>query len=63
MTDQTHRHALLTQPFVKEQWRHACVNIDYHVKLDQHYYSVLFNLIRKEVELWITRGAIEQGAD
>lgn len=40
-------------------WRKARVNIDYHVELDRHYYSVPYTLARQEVELRITRTIVE----
>jgi transposase len=33
------------------EWKPARVNIDYHVELDHHFYSVPYSLIRKKVEL------------
>jgi len=45
--------------FAIADWRRARVNIDYHVELDQHYYSVPYNLVRKEVDLRITRSMLE----
>ena len=33
------------------QWKKAKVNIDYHVELDGHYYSVPCNYVREEVEI------------
>lgn len=32
-------------------WKKARVNIDYHIELDRHYYSVPYQLARQEVEL------------
>jgi transposase len=40
-------------------WKHAGVNIDYHVEYDGHYYSVPHALVRQQVELRITRSTIE----
>jgi transposase len=57
--DRDHLRALPPTPYVIADWKHARVNIDYHVELDQHYYSVPYNLVRKEVDLRITRGMLE----
>lgn len=57
--DRDHLRALPTTRFVIANWKHARVNIDYHVEFDQHYYSVPYNLVRKAVELRITRAMLE----
>ena len=41
------------------QFKKARVNIDYHVELDGHYYSVPHRLVRAEVELRITATTVE----
>ena len=41
------------------RFKRARVNIDYHVELDGHYYSVPHRLVRAEVELRVTAGAVE----
>ena len=45
--------------FILAQWKRARVNIDYHVELDDNYYSVPHALVRQEVELRITRSSVE----
>jgi len=35
------------------------VNIDYHVELNRHYYSVPYRLIHKEVRIRHTKGIVE----
>ena len=40
-------------------WRKARVNIDYHVEVTGHYYSVPFTLARQEVELRFTATTVE----
>jgi transposase len=37
--------------FVYGEWKRATVNLDYHVELDHHYYSVPYQLAHHEVEL------------
>lgn len=41
------------------RYARARVNIDYHVVHEQHYYSVPHSLVHVEVELRVTRSAIE----
>lgn len=50
---------LPAQPYVYAEWKKARVHIDYHVAVDGHYYSVPHTLVRKEVEVRITRNVIE----
>ena len=60
--DQPHLRALPATPYVMADWKRARVNIDYHVEFEQHYYSVPYVLVRKEVELRITRATLEMFA-
>lgn len=57
--DRAHLRALPATPYVIADWKYARVNIDYHIELDKHYYSVPYNLVRTEVELRITRSMLE----
>ena len=57
--DAPYLRALPASRFVLASWRHASVNIDYHVEFDGHYYSVPHALVRQKVELRITRSTIE----
>src|SRR5262249_21707200 len=41
------------------RFKKARVNIDYHVELDEHYYSVPHRLVRTVVELRITSTTVE----
>ena len=50
---------LPVEPYVYAEWKKARVHIDYHVAIDGHYYSVPCALIKKEVEVRITRSIIE----
>ena len=42
------------QRFVYAEWKSAKVNIDYHVVLDKHFYSVPHGLVRESVEVRYT---------
>jgi len=41
------------------EWKKARVNIDYHVDVLGHYYSVPYTLVRKQVDVRITASAVE----
>ena len=50
---------LPAEPYVLATWKKAKVNIDYHVEIDGHYYSVPHALIRESVELRLTQNTVE----
>jgi transposase len=50
---------LPTEPFVYGEWETARVNIDYHVELDHHYYSVPHLLLHEQVEARLTANTVE----
>ena len=41
------------------EWKIATVNIDYHIEVDQHYYSVPFRLLREKVDVRLTATTVE----
>ena len=46
-------------------WTKAIVNIDYHIQVDWHLYSVPYRLVKQPMEVRLTRGTVEvfhQGA-
>jgi len=51
--------ALPAERFVYAQWKKARVNIDYHVALEHHFYSVPFALVHEEVETRLTASTVE----
>jgi transposase len=57
--DRPQLRALPAQPMVIARFKPARVNIDYHVELDGHYYSVPHRLVRQVVELRITDTVVE----
>jgi transposase len=60
--EQIDRAALSPLPveaYVYAEWKKARVHIDYHIAVDGHYYSVPHGLIKKEVEVRITRHTVE----
>jgi transposase len=50
---------LPTEPYEYALWKHARVNIDYHIEVDRHYYSVPYQLVGKQVDVRITAQTIE----
>jgi transposase len=46
-------------PYAYAEWKKARVNIDYHVEVDRHYYSVPHPLMRKQVDVRLTAKALE----
>lgn len=57
--DQPVLKPLPAQPMVIARFKSARVNIDYHVELDGHYYSVPHRLVGQQVELRISATAVE----
>jgi len=51
--------ALPERAYEMALWKQAVVNIDYHVELDGHYYSVPYTLIRQEVMVRYTHNGVE----
>ena len=51
--------ALPDQPYVYAEWKIAKLGLDYHVEIDQHYYSAPHRLIRERIEARITDATVE----
>jgi transposase len=47
------------KPYEYAEWRKARVNIDYHIEVDHHYYSVPYQLIKEQVDVRLTSSTIE----
>ena len=59
---QVDRPALQQLPpahFEYAEWKRCRVNLDYHVEIERHYYSVPFQLLRQTVEARITAKSVE----
>lgn len=41
------------------EWKKATVNVDYHIAVDDHYYSVSYQLIKERVDVRLTANTIE----
>jgi len=46
-------------PYEYAEWLKAKVNIDYHIEVDHHYYSVPFQLLRERLDIRLTATTIE----
>jgi transposase len=57
--DQPALRPLPATPYEYAEWRKARVNIDYHVEVDKHYYSVPHSLIRQQLEVRLTATVVE----
>jgi transposase len=47
------------EPYVFAEWKKARVHIDYHVELDGHYYSVPYQLVKRQLDVRFTARTVE----
>jgi transposase len=47
------------EPYEYAEWKKARVNIDYHVAVDGHFYSVPYQLVNESLDLRLTATAVE----
>ena len=52
-------HSLPPTPYEYAAWKRCRVNLDYHVEIDKHFYSVPYRLLREEVEARVTTSTVE----
>lgn len=52
-------HPLPTQAFVVGQWKRAKVNLDYHIEVEGHYYSVPYRFVQCPVEVKVSEKLVE----
>ena len=60
--EQLDQPALLSLPpthYEYAEWKRCRVNIDYHIEVDKHFYSVPFRLLREEVEARVVAKTVE----
>jgi transposase len=57
--DQPALRPLPDEPYELALWQKARVHLDYHVRVDQHHYSVPAALVQQEVEVRLTPGIVE----
>lgn len=46
-------------PYEIGEWKKATVNMDYHIEVDRHYYSVPYQYVREKVEVRLSNSTIE----
>lgn len=47
------------RPYEYAEWRLARVNLDYHIEVDGHFYSVPFRLLREKLDVRLTATTVE----
>jgi transposase len=47
------------QPYAYAEWKRARVNIDYHVEIEGHYYSVPYTLVKQQLDVRLTPHVVE----
>jgi transposase len=57
--DKPELKALPAEAFQISKWRKAKINIDYHLEIDGHYYSVPYKFVRENVDVRLTRNTLE----
>src|SRR5262249_21232018 len=50
---------LPAQPYEYAEWKRARVNIDYHVEVEGHYYSVPYALVKQQLEVRVSARVVE----
>jgi transposase len=50
---------LPVQPYEYAEWKHARVNIDYHVDVEGHYYSVPYALVKQQLDVRLSAQVVE----
>jgi transposase len=50
---------LPTHPDAYAEWKRARVNIDYHVEVEGHYYSVPYTLVKQQLDVRLTPHVVE----
>jgi transposase len=50
---------LPSRPYEYAEWKKARVNIDYHIEIYRHYYSVPYQLAREQLDVRITSSTVE----
>jgi len=50
---------LPAQPYEYAEWKLARVNIDYHVEVDGHYYSVPYSLVKQQLDVRLSAQVVE----
>src|SRR5207248_1682541 len=59
MLDRPALQPLPAQPYAYAEWKLARVNIDSHVEVDGHYYSVPYALVKQQLEVRVSAQVVE----
>ena len=51
--------SLPSRPYQFAEWKKSKVNIDYHIEVDRHYYSLPYQLVGRQLDVRITSKTIE----
>jgi transposase len=57
--DQPALRPLPAHAYEYAEWRKARVNLDYHIEVERHYYSVPHSLLRREVDVRLSEKTVE----
>ena len=57
--DRPNAKPLPDKPYEYAEWRKARVNLDYHVEVEQHYYSVPFQLLHEQLDIRLSATTLE----
>lgn len=57
--DQPALRSLPAVPYEYAEWKKARVNIDYHIEVERHYYSVPYQLVHQQVDVRLTAQCVE----
>ena len=57
--DRPAMRALPAQPYEYAEWLKVRVNIDYHIEVDRHYYSVPFQLAKTQLDVRLSGSVVE----
>lgn len=57
--DQPALKALPSNRYEYREFKMARVNVDYHIEVEGHYYSVPYRLMKEQIEVWYNRNIVE----
>ncbi|MDP6494168.1 MAG: IS21 family transposase [Dehalococcoidia bacterium] len=57
--DRPQARSLAQKPYEYAEWYKATVNIDYHIEVGKHYYSIPFRLLRETIHVRLTAHTLE----
>ena len=58
-TDQPNALPLPPKAYEYAEWLKATVNVDYHIEVDHHFYSIPFQLLREKLDVRLTATTVE----